>query len=148
MSAELNTRGMRVIAVAQKTNPSPLGQFSISDESEMVLIGFLAFLDPPKDTAQSAVEALLTYGVHVKVLTGDNEKVTRAICQMVGLPTHRILLGNELDEMTDGQLGELAEEISIFAKLSPLQKSRIIRILQDRGHCVGFMGDGINDASA
>ena len=148
MSAELNTRGMRVIAVAQKTNPSPIGQFSISDESEMVLIGFLAFLDPPKDTAQSAVEALLAYGVHAKVLTGDNEKVTRAICQMVGLPTDRILLGNELDEMPDEQLGELAEEISVFAKLSPLQKSRIIRVLRDRGHCVGFMGDGINDASA
>ncbi len=148
MSAELNTRGMRVIAVAQKNHPSPVGQFSVKDESQMVLIGFLAFLDPPKETAQSAVEALLSYGVHVKVLTGDNEKVTKAICQMVGLPTERILLGNELDALDDDQLGEIAEEVSVFAKLSPLQKSRIIRVLRERGHCVGFMGDGINDASA
>ncbi len=148
MSAELNTRGMRVIAVAQKNHPSPVGQFSVKDESQMVLIGFLAFLDPPKETAQSAVEALLSYGVHVKVLTGDNEKVTKAICQMVGLPTERILLGSELDALDDDQLGEIAEEVSVFAKLSPLQKSLIIRVLRERGHCVGFMGDGINDASA
>lgn len=145
---ELNEKGMRVIAVAQKTNPSPVGQFSAEDEKEMVLIGFLAFLDPPKDTTKSAVKALENYGVNVKILTGDNEKVTRAICKQVGLDANRILLGSELDGISDEQLGKLAEKITVFAKLSPSQKERIITVLRDNGHCVGYMGDGINDAAA
>lgn len=145
---ELNEKGMRVIAVAQKTNPSPVGQFSAEDEKEMVLIGFLAFLDPPKDTTKSAVKALENYGVNVKILTGDNEKVTRAICKQVGLDEKRILLGSELDGISDEQLGKLAEKITVFAKLSPSQKERIITVLRDNGHCIGYMGDGINDAAA
>lgn len=147
-SDELNEKGMRVIAVAQKTNPSPVGQFSTEDENDMVLIGFLAFLDPPKPTTKSAIEALKSYGVEVKILTGDNEKVTCAICKQVGLNVNRILLGSELDDISDDELGKTAEEITVFAKLSPSQKARIITVLRDRGHSVGYMGDGINDAEA
>lgn len=147
-SDELNEKGMRVIAVAQKTNPSPVGQFSTEDEHDMVLIGFLAFLDPPKPTTKSAIEALKSYGVEVKILTGDNEKVTCAICKQVGLNVNRILLGSELDDISDDELGKTAEDITVFAKLSPSQKARIITVLRDRGHSVGYMGDGINDAEA
>ena len=148
VSDRLNEEGMRVIAVAQKTNPSPVGQFSVKDESDMVLIGFLAFLDPPKETTKEAVRSLKYCGVSVKVLTGDNEKVTCAVCRQVGLNVDRILLGDELDGMSDQELGQAAEEVTVFAKLSPAQKSRIIRVLRDRGHSVGYMGDGINDAAA
>lgn len=147
-SDELNEKGMRVIAVAQKTNPSPVGQFSVDDEKDMVLIGFLAFLDPPKETTKSAIEALSTNGVNVKILTGDNEKVTCAICKQVGLNADKILLGSELDDISDEELGKMAEEITVFAKLSPSQKARIITVLRERGHSVGYMGDGINDAEA
>ena len=145
---ELNEKGMRVIAVAQKTNPSPVGEFSPDDEKAMVLIGFLAFLDPPKDTTKAAIKALENYGVGVKILTGDNEKVTRAICRQVGMNADRILLGSDFDALSDKQLGKLAEKITVFAKLSPSQKARVITVLRDRGHSVGYMGDGINDASA
>ena len=148
MSAELNTRGMRVIAVAQKNHPSPVGQFSVKDESQMVLIGFLAFLDPPKETAQSAVEALLSYGVHVKVLTGDNDAVTRSVCGQVGLRSHSLLLGSDVEAMDDAALRAAAERTDIFAKLTPQQKARIVTCLRENGHTVGFMGDGINDAAA
>ena len=144
----LNAQGMRVIAVAQKSNPAPVGQFSAADECDMVLIGFLAFLDPPKQTAPAAIEALHSYGVQVKVLTGDNEKVTRAICAQVGLPAEHILLGSDIDAMTDPELAARAGEVSVFAKLSPAQKARIVRLLRQDGHCVGYMGDGINDAAA
>lgn len=147
-SGELNEAGMRVIAVAQKTNPAPVGQFSVADERDMVLIGFLAFLDPPKETTRGAIQALKNYGVTVKILTGDNEKVTCAICRQVGLNVKKILLGGEMDALSDKELGELAEDITVFAKLSPVQKARIIRVLRDRGHSVGYMGDGINDAAA
>ncbi len=147
-SDELNEKGMRVIAVAQKTNPSPVGQFSVQDENDMVLIGFLAFLDPPKETTKAAIEALQAYGVGVKILTGDNEKVTSAICRQVGLNADSILLGAELDKISDQELGKLAENITVFAKLSPSQKARIIRVLRENGHSVGYMGDGINDAEA
>ena len=147
-SDELNDRGMRVIAVAQKTNPSPVGQFSAADEAEMVLIGFLAFLDPPKETTKAAIQALREYSVGVKILTGDNEKVTCAICRQVGLDADRILLGSELEEMDDRQLAAQAEKITVFAKLSPAQKARIIRVLRENGHSVGYLGDGINDAAA
>ena len=147
-SDELNEKGMRVIAVAQKTNPSPVGQFSVEDESDMVLIGFLAFLDPPKATTKAAIQALREYGVDVKILTGDNEKVTCAICRQVGLRADRILMGSDLDKMDDQELGSAAEDITVFAKLSPSQKARIIRVLRENGHSTGYMGDGINDAAA
>ena len=147
-SDAMNEQGMRVIAVAQKTNPSPAGEFSAADERDMVLIGFLAFLDPPKDTTKAAVQALTEYGVSVKILTGDNEKVTRAICSQVGLDAENMLLGSEIDALTDAQLGRLAAGVTVFAKLSPAQKARIVSVLRERGHSVGFMGDGINDAAA
>ena len=147
-SHQLNENGMRVIAVAQKTNPAPVGQFSVADESDMVLIGFLAFLDPPKETTKAAIQALMEYGVQVKILTGDNEKVTRAICKQVGLNVDRILLGSDLEKLNDRELGKLAETVRVFAKLSPEQKARVVRVLRENGHSVGYLGDGINDAAA
>lgn len=147
-SDELNNKGMRVLAVAHKTNPSPAGQFSAADESNMVLIGFLAFLDPPKDTAKSAIRVLKEYGVSVKILTGDNEKVTVSIARQVGMKVNDILLGSDLYIMSDEELAVKAENVNIFAKLSPDQKARVVRILRENGHSVGYMGDGINDAAA
>lgn len=147
-TTELNQKGMRVIAVAQKTNPAPAGEFSCADEKEMVLIGFLAFLDPPKPAAKEALETLLEYGVDVKVLTGDNEKVTRAICKEVGLNAEKVILGDELEKMSEEELEKEVINVQIFAKLSPSQKARIIDALKRNGHCVGYMGDGINDAAA
>jgi len=145
---ELNEDGFRVIAVAQKTNPSPVGAFSPADESEMVLMGYLAFLDPPKESTVAAIKALSENGVKVKILTGDNDKVTRNVCKQVGIPVKQILLGSDLDNMEDDELGKVAEKVSVFAKLSPQQKARVITVLRDRGHDVGYMGDGINDAAA
>jgi Mg2+-importing ATPase len=147
-SDELNAQGMRVIAIAHKTNPAPVGQFSVSDETGMVLIGFLAFLDPPKETAASAIKALQNHGVSVKILTGDNEGVTACICSKVGLDGKAMLTGAVLDDMSDEELAEKAERTVVFAKLSPSQKARVIRTLREDGHTVGYMGDGINDASA
>ena len=147
-AGQLNSQGMRVIAVAQKTNPSPVRQFSVADEQGMVLLGFLALLDPPKATTKAAIQALQAYGVPVKILTGDNEKVTQAICRQVGLPVERILLGTDLERLNDQELGRLAEDITVFAKLSPQQKARVVRVLREKGHTVGYMGDGINDAAA
>ena len=144
----LNERGLRVLGLAQRTNPSPAGVFSVEDEREMVLIGYLAFLDLPKPTTAGAVEALQSHGVDVKVLTGDNEKVARCICDMVGIPSERMLLGEELEKMTDQELRIRAEETSIFAKLSPEQKARVVEALRENGHSVGYLGDGINDSAA
>ena len=145
---DLNEDGMRVIAVAQKTNPSPVGAFSVKDESDMVLMGYLAFLDPPKETTMDAIKALMEHGVITKVLTGDNDKVTRCICKQVGLRVDNLLLGADIDEMTDEELSKEVENTNVFAKLSPDQKVRIVSVLRENGHTVGFMGDGINDAAA
>ena len=145
---ELNDDGMRVIAVAQKTNPSPIDTFSVKDESDMVLIGYLAFLDPPKESTEEALKTLKSKGVTTKVLTGDNDKVTRCICKQVGLKYNNILLGSDIDNMDDRELSKRAEVTDVFAKLSPEQKSRIVSVLRESGHTVGFMGDGINDAGA
>ena len=145
---ELNARGMRVIAVAHKTDPAPVGQFSVADEKNMVLLGFLAFLDPPKESAAAAISALRAHGVSVKILTGDNETVSRSICSQVGLPANQLLLGADVDAMTDGQLAQKAERIAVFAKLSPAQKARVVKVLRQAGHCVGYRGDGINDSPA
>ncbi len=147
-SDELNALGMRVIAVAQKTNPAPVGQFSIADESDMVLIGYLAFLDPPKETTAEAIRTLNAHGVAVKILTGDNEKVTACICKQVGLEVNNLLLGSDINNMDDIELAKKAKKTTVFAKLSPSQKARIVSILRENGHSVGFMGDGINDAAA
>ncbi|MEI7928941.1 MAG: magnesium-translocating P-type ATPase, partial [Verrucomicrobiales bacterium] len=144
---ELNADGFRVLAVAHKR--LPLGEFiSKEDEYELILKGYIAFLDPPKDSAARAIKALLDHGVGVKVLTGDNDIVTRKVCHEVGLETDRILLGGEVEAMSDEQLAAAVENTRIFARLSPAHKQRIIRSLQHNGHVVGFMGDGINDAPA
>jgi Mg2+-importing ATPase len=144
----LNSEGMRVIALAQKTNPSPVGAFGVKDENDMVLIGYLTFLDPAKPSARGAIEDLLKYGVSVKVLTGDNEMVTQRICKDVGLDAKNIMLGSEVEELSDKELKEKIEDIAIFAKLLPDQKARIVKLLKSNGHVVGYMGDGINDAMA
>ncbi|MDF2632349.1 MAG: magnesium-translocating P-type ATPase [Caproiciproducens sp.] len=148
MTDDLNSQGMRVIAVAQKKDPAVEGVFGVKDESEMTLMGYLALLDPPKKSAGTAIKALEAYGVHVKVLTGDNEGVTQKVCSEVGLSVDKILLGSELEEMSEDALLKRVEETTIFAKLSPIQKARIVNALQELGHTVGFMGDGINDAHA
>lgn len=147
---ELNLQGFRVIAVAYRIFPggSDEPNYTIADESKMTLLGFLAFLDPPKATASQALASLAGHSVSAKILTGDNDAVAVSICRQVGLPVEHILLGNAVDAMSDTELGQAAETISVFAKLSPVHKERIIRVLRSRGHVVGFMGDGINDAPA
>ena len=143
-----NEDGFRVLGLAQKTNPSPVGAFSVADESEMVLMGYLAFLDPPKESTAAAIAKLHDYGVDVKVLTGDNEAVTRSVCKQVGLSAGKILLGSDVEGMSDAQLKLVVEETEVFAKLSPQQKVRVVTMLRENGHTVGFLGDGINDAAA
>ncbi len=145
---ELNENGMRVIAVAQKNNPSPVGAFSVADESDMVLMGYLAFLDPPKESTAKAIKALKEHGVGIKILTGDNDMVTRCVCRQVGIPVDQIVLGADLESMSNDTLRKTAESVSVFAKLSPQQKARVIASLRSNGHSVGYMGDGINDAAA
>lgn len=144
----LNNDGMRVLGVAHKTNPAPVGEFSAADENNMVLIGYLAFLDPPKKTTADAIKALHSSGVEVKILTGDNEKVTSCICRQIGLPVKNIVLGSDLDYVSDEELRKIAEHTTVFAKLSPAEKARVVTALRDNGHTVGYMGDGINDAPA
>lgn len=146
--SELNANGMRVIGVSQKNNPSPEGSFSVADESDMVLMGYISFLDPPKESSKEAIEFLHDYGVEVKVLTGDNEKVTKYVCKQVGIDVRNILLGSDIEDMTDEDLKKAVNNTNVFAKLSPSQKARIVAILKSNGHVVGFMGDGINDAPA
>lgn len=145
---ELNAKGFRVLAIAQKSNPSPVGAFGVKDECDMVLLGYLAFLDPPKETTAGAIQALREYGVTTKILTGDNDKVTRTICAQVGLKVRNMLLGPEIESMSDEALARAAETTDVFAKLTPEQKARVVRVLRESGHTVGFMGDGINDAAA
>ena len=147
--AGLNAEGLRVIAVAQKTNPRTVGEFGIADECDMVLMGFLAFLDPPKASAAGAVATLEAKGVAVKVLTGDNDRVAATVCEQIGIDASNVLLGSEIDALDDAELAERAEQTHLFAKLSPLQKARLVRVMREvLGHTVGFMGDGINDAAA
>ena len=145
---DLNDKGFRVLAIAQKSNPSPVGAFGVKDECEMVLLSYLAFLDPPKESTADAIKALKAHGVNTKILTGDNDKVTRTICKQVGLKVRNMLLGSDLDNMTDAELARAAESTDVFAKLTPDQKSRVVSVLRENGHTVGFMGDGINDAAA
>ncbi|RFS20169.1 magnesium-translocating P-type ATPase [Chitinophaga silvatica] len=147
-SKRLNEEGLRVLLVAIKEFDDRALTYSVDDEKDMVLTGFIGFLDPAKPTAKVAIEALQTLGVTVKVLTGDNETVTKKICKEVGIPINNILLGNELDGMSDELLQSKIDDINILAKLSPAQKARVIKVLQAKGHTVGFMGDGINDAAA
>ncbi len=144
---DLSADGFRVLAVAYKTLEQR-SAYSKADECELILKGYVAFLDPPKDTASKAIAALQQHGVSVKVLTGDNELVTRKVCRDVGLAAEKIVLGSEVENMSDEQLVQAAEGVSVFARLSPGHKQRVIEALRRKGHVVGFMGDGINDAPA
>ena len=145
---ELNNKGFRVLAIAQKSNPSPVDAFGVKDECDMVLLGYLAFLDPPKESTAAAIKALKDHGVTTKILTGDNDKVTHTICKQVGLEVRNMLLGSDITQMTDEELAKAAEFTDVFAKLTPDQKARVVSVLRANGHTVGFMGDGINDAAA
>ncbi|WP_142310357.1 magnesium-translocating P-type ATPase [Bacillus wiedmannii] len=149
LSKTLNSEGMRVIAVAYKKDRSTNNkEYTVQDENDMILAGYIGFLDPPKPSAATAIQALQKHGVRVKILTGDNEIVTKKVCKEVGLNIGEPVLGYEIDALPDKALAKLAEETTVFAKLNPMQKSRIIRVLQGNGHTVGYMGDGINDAVA
>lgn len=145
---DLNKKGYRVIAVAYKNSKNYKKEYSTQDESNLTLLGFMAFLDPPKETSKEAIERFHKNDVAVKVLTGDNDIVTKKICEEVNLPIDSILLGSDIDEMSDEELADAAEETTVFAKLSPMHKERIIKALKIKNHVVGFMGDGINDAPA
>ena len=148
VTTALNEDGMRVVAVAVKEVPPTKETYGVTDECDLTLIGYIAFLDPPKESAASALEALIAHGIAVKVLTGDNDLVTRKICREVGLDVADVLLGTQIEAMTDAELATAVELNNVFAKLSPAHKERIVRMLRSNGHVVGFMGDGINDASA
>jgi P-type Mg2+ transporter len=147
---QLNSEGYRVIAVAYRMFPGTddTPHYTNKDECDLTLLGYMAFLDPPKASAAEALNKLNGHNVVVKILTGDNDIVTTTICKQVGLPVEHILLGNQIEEMNEAQLADAAEANTIFAKLSPSHKERIIHALQSKGHVVGFMGDGINDAPA
>ncbi len=144
----LSEQGFRVLCLAQKSDPKPIGVFDEEEEQDMVLLGFLAFLDPPKETSRDAIAALSAHGVTTKILTGDNEKVTKTVCAQVGLEVRNMLKGNQIARMSDAELAKRVETTQVFAKLTPDQKARIVTCLRDNGHIVGFMGDGINDAAA
>ena len=148
ISEEMNRKGMRVLAVAQKSYIEKVGNFSVSDEKEMVLIGFLAFLDPPKPSAAEAIKQLHEYGVEVKILSGDNDIVVKAIGRQVGIETSYSLTGPDIENMDETILKERVKTTTCFSKLTPLQKTQIISILQEQKNTVGFLGDGINDAAA
>lgn len=148
ISEEMNRKGMRVLAVAQKSYIEKVGNFSVSDEKEMVLIGFLAFLDPPKPSAAEAIKQLHEYGVEVKILSGDNDIVVKAIGRQVGIDTSYSLTGPDIENMDETILKERVKTTTCFSKLTPLQKTQIISILQEQKNTVGFLGDGINDAAA
>ena len=142
---QLSEQGFRVLAVAYRRMPIQ-DSYSVADEKDMTLLGFLTFSDPPLEDAAGVIEALRRDGVEVKILTGDNELVARHVCEQVGLNVGRIVMGEELDHMSDAALTHVAEQTSVFARVSPAQKNRIILALKHRSHVVGFMGDGINDA--
>ena len=147
--AELNNQGMRVLGVAHKTYfDKNQTSFSIEDENDMVFIGYVAFLDPPKESAKLAIQQLRDYGVKVKVLTGDNDLVSKYICKQVGIGDCEVLTGAEIQYMTDDKLQKSVENYDVFAQLTPEQKAKVVSLLREKGHVVGFMGDGINDAPA
>jgi Mg2+-importing ATPase len=146
----LNGQGFRVIALGYKEMPNASDEplYSVKDESELILLGFLSFLDPPKETAAEALQQLHSMKVGVKILTGDNEIITAYICKEVGMPVEHLLLGSQIEKMSEAELAEAASVTSVFARLAPAHKKHIIRTLQSKGHVLGFMGDGINDAPA
>lgn len=148
LADNLNADGFRAVAVAYKELPAQQAQYAVADESDLTLLGYIAFLDPPRETAADAIAALKAGGVTVKILTGDNAIVARKICREVGLDVDPVVLGTELSAMSPDQLAEVAERASVFAKVSPAQKAAIVEALHRKGHTVGFMGDGINDGPA
>ena len=143
---DLALQGMQVIALASKREYSGKDIFNSSDESEMVFIGFVAFLDPPKKDVKTTIKNLKEYGVTTKILTGDNQYATENVSRLVGIPNDKILTGSDIDKMSDDELSKQVEDVDIFARMNPLQKERIITILKKNGHVVGYMGDGVNDA--
>lgn len=146
IAKELNKQGLRVIAVCQKNNLDKSTGFNVSDEKNMILIGFIGFLDPPKESAKSSIEMLYKNGIRVVVLTGDNVEVTKCVCDKVGIKSKDIITGIQLDRLPDIAVKRIVKRNNIFAKLSPIQKARIVRLLKDSGNVVGYMGDGINDS--
>ena len=146
ISKALNKEGLRVIAVCQKNDQTDKIDFEVSDEKDMILLGFIGFLDPPKESAKESIQKLNKAHIRVMVLTGDNAEVTKCICGKVGITSKKIISGNEIDKLTDIALSRLLKKNNIFVKLSPIQKARIVRILRENGNVVGYMGDGINDS--
>ncbi len=148
LNRDLNEAGLRVLAVAYKEILADSKEYSSSDENNLTILGILAFLDPPKLSTAAALKKLNQYSVQVKVLTGDNELVTRKICSWVDLKIEGSLTGTQIEKLTDDELKNLVEKTTIFTKISPLQKSRIIASLKSNGHTVGYIGDGLNHAPA
>ncbi|MFC5474461.1 magnesium-translocating P-type ATPase [Paraherbaspirillum soli] len=148
VTSALNEEGLRVVAVAVRERAPDKESYDVEDEAELTLLGYIAFLDPPKESTAPAINALQRHGVRVKVLTGDNDKVTAKVCREVGLACDAILLGAEVEAMSDPELALAVERYDVFAKLTPLHKERIVRALRQGEHIVGFLGDGINDAAA
>ena len=146
ITKESNKQGLRVVAVCQKNVLDKTSEFSVSDEKNMVLTGFIGFLDPPKETAKSSIEKLNKNGIRVIVLTGDNVEVTKCVCDKVGILSKDIITGSQIDRLPDQGVKRLLKRTNIFAKLSPIQKARIVRLLKESGNIVGYMGDGINDS--
>lgn len=143
---KLNEDGLRVVAVCQKKNIEDIESFSVQDESKMSLVGFIGFLDPPKESAALAIEKLNNVGIRVIVLTGDNAAVTKSICKKVNINTNKIITGSQIDKLPDSGVARILRKSNVFVKLSPIQKARIVRILKESGNVVGYMGDGINDS--
>lgn len=148
VTAAFNEEGLRVVGVAARSMAPGRDTYSLADEQQLTLIGYVAFLDPPKESTAPALKALAEHGIAVKVLTGDNELVTAKICREVGLDQQGLLMGNDIERMSDAELAVAVETTNVFAKLTPTHKERIVRLLKANGHVVGFMGDGINDAPA
>ena len=146
ISKQMNKEGMRVIAVSQKNDILDIEKFEVSDEKDMVLLGFIGFLDPPKESAKESIKRLNKAGIKVIVLTGDNVEVTKCICEKVGINSKNVITGGKIDKLSDLALLQVAKRTNIFAKLSPIQKARVVRILREAGNVVGYMGDGINDS--
>ena len=144
----LNEDGFRVVAVAYKALNAPKAVYSVADEADLTLLGYIAFLDPPKESAGPAIAALAERGVTVKILTGDNEIITRKICREVKLEPGEIVLGSQVERMGEEELADVADRTTVFAKLTPAQKGRVVGALHRKGHVVGFLGDGINDSPA
>ena len=143
-----NNDGLRMLAVAQKNEVPDENNFSVEDEKDMVLIGFVGFLDPPKESSQAAIEALKEHGVKTVVLTGDSEGVALNVCRKIGIDVKKHYVGTDVENMTDEELKEAVEHSNLFSKLSPIQKQRVVEAMQENGHTVGYMGDGINDTPA